>query len=400
MGSLFSYYHRNDLHAVIEVLKSEDDFYGGILMGIYKHWNIPFDLNGEASKSEVLNQSAVKSMQMKVEYSTICPPLAPFTSSETFLDTNQGNDQRKVEENSMLGCCVQLGQQFLKAGNQLGSVATIESPCVASEGSGDITQMRSAPDNILNYGSHDSNGFNGSLNQSGIPEKSHPVGHCSLTSSSLDGRDKVNLTSAGTSYTASTLSTGNQDPLEVPCGTNYINYYSFARTASLVAEEMMRKSPEKINKNLVMSEEDLISEQAKAIVKKSTNFYWPSLQNVNAAAQKEKCGWCFCCKVENDDRDCLFNTVVRPVKEVSKSNLVGLQPKKNPNSHLRDVIYHILSLEDRLRGLLSGPWLNLHHSKIWRKDLLKASDVASVKCLLLTVRICFCVPLNYLYFCH
>ncbi|KAF7833689.1 DDT domain-containing protein PTM [Senna tora] len=335
MGSLFNYYHRNDLHVVIEVLKSADDFYGGILMAIYKHWDIPFNSNGEASKLEVLNQNAGENMHMKAEYSAIYSSLAPFTSSETSLEKNQADDQKKVEDNSTVASCIQPGQEFLKAGNQLDSMKTIVSPCVvASEGSDDTTQMRSASDNILRHGPQDSNRSDGSLNQSRV---------------------------------------------------DYINYYSFARTASLVAEELMCKSSEKINKNSVTSEEDLISGQAKTIVKKSTNFYWPSSQNVNAAAQKEKCGWCLFCKAENDDRDCLFNTLVRPVREVSKSNLVGLQPKKNQNAHLRDVICYILSLEDRLRGLLSGPWLNLHHSTNWRKDLLNASDVASVKCLLLTL---------------
>lgn len=381
MGSLFNYYHRDDLNVVIEVLKSADAFYGGILMAIYKHWDIPFNLNGGASKLEILNQSSGKDMHIKVEYAAIYPSLAPLTSSETFLDMNHADDQRKIEE---IPTVQHLGQEFLKAGKQLDSVTTIESPSVASEGSADNTQMRSTTDNLLTP-SLDSNRSDESLNQSRIPEKSHPVGHCSLTSSSLDLSHKINLTSAVTRYN-STLSTGNRATSEVSYGIDYINYYSFARTALLVAEELTRKLPEKINKNSVMSEEDLISEQAKAIYKKSTNFYWPSSQNVNAAAQKEKCGWCFSCKAENDDRDCLFNSVVMPGRELSKSNLVGLQ-SKNQNAHLRDVICHMLSIEDRLRGLLSGPWLNPHHSKNWRKDLLKASDVASIKCLLLTVRI-------------
>ncbi|XP_028789234.1 DDT domain-containing protein PTM isoform X2 [Neltuma alba] len=382
MRSLFNYYHINDLHVVIEVLKAADAFYGSILMAICKHWEIPFNLNGAAYQLELSNQSASRYMHMKTEYSAIYPSPAPFSSSEAFLDTNQAADQRNYEETST---AQPFGQEFLKAERQLDSVITTESPCVASEVSAETTKMRSTTDDDpRTYGFHDSNRPGGALNQLGIPEKLHTVSRASLRSSRLDTSHKVNLTSAGAGYTASAKSTGNRATSEMLCGTDYINYYSFARTASLVAEELIRKSPEKTNKSIEMSEEDLISEQAKAIIKKSTNFCWPSSQSVNAAARKEKCGWCFTCKVENDDRDCLFNSVVMPIQEVSKSDLVGFQPK-NQNAHLKDVIFYILSLEDRLRGLLLGPWLSLHHSKNWRNNLLKASDVASIKCSLLTL---------------
>ncbi|KAJ0867712.1 hypothetical protein HanRHA438_Chr12g0566341 [Helianthus annuus] len=44
---------------------------------------------------------------------------------------------------------------------------------------------------------------------------------------------------------------------------------------------------------------------------------------------------------------------------------------------------HILYIEDRLHGLLLGPWLNPHFPKLYRKSFHEASDIASVKDLLL-----------------
>ncbi|KAI4306753.1 hypothetical protein L6164_030005 [Bauhinia variegata] len=369
-GSLFNYYHRNDLNVVIEVLKSADTLYADILTAIYNYWDIAVNMNAGATNLNVLNQSACKNMHMKEEYSAISASLPPFSSSETCLNGNESYDHRKLEGNSNVGCHVHLGQEFPLAGKWIDSMTTIESPCIASEASGETTELRSSIENLQTHRPHDFNRSDESLNLSSV--KHRPVGDCSLTSSSLDLRDGKVISIAG-----------KGDAPEVPYGTDYINYYSFARTASLIAEELMCKTPEKINKNVEMSEEDIISEQGKVIMKKSTNFCWPSIQNLNADAQKEKCGWCFSCKGPYDDRDCLFNAVVRPIWEVSKSNLIGLQPRKNQNGHLRDVISQSLSLEDRLGGLLSGPWLNPHHSKLWRKDLLKASDVASVKHLLL-----------------
>lgn len=361
-------------------------------MAIYKHWDIRANL---CVGDSVFNQSSCKNTQLKGEYSTIHTSVAPFTS-ETCLDKNQANDQRKLDETSTIDSCMHFGQDFPKAGNRLDSTTTIESPCVASEGSADTTQMRTGIDNVQIYGLNDSNRCDESLNQPGIPERHHPIGDCSLTSSSLDVGHKINLRSVGAS---STPSTDNKDTSEAPHGTEYINYYSFARTAAFVAQELMCKSPEKMNKILAMSEEEIISDQAKVIMKKSTNFCWLSIQNLNAAAQKEKCGWCYTCKVENEDRDCLFSSVVKPVREVSNSTLVGLQPRKIQNGHLIDIISHIFSLEVRLRGLLLGPWLNLHQTNLWHKDLLKTSDFLPVKRLLLLVRICF-LSVNYFYRKH
>lgn len=335
-------------------------------MAICKHWDVPVE------------------SKLTGEYSAMHTSVAPFTSSETCMDKNQADDQRKLDESSTIDCCTLHGQEFPKAGNRLDSMTTIESPCIASEGSANTAQMRSGIENVQMHRLYDSNRSDESLNQSGIPEKHLPIGDCSLTSSSLDVGRKINLRSVGASNTPHM---GNKDMSQEPSGIDYINYYSFARVASLIAQELMCKSPEKINKNIAMSEEEIISEQSKAIMKKSTNFCWPSIQNLNAAAQKEKCGWCFSCKVENDDRDCLFNSVVKPAYEVSKSTSAGLQSRKIQHGHLREIICHIFSLEVRLRGLLLGPWLNLHQTNLWHKDLLKTSDFLSVKRLLLLVRI-------------
>jgi len=45
----------------------------------------------------------------------------------------------------------------------------------------------------------------------------------------------------------------------------------------------------------------------------------------------------------------------------------------------------ILSIEERLNGLLTGPWQNPQYSIYWRKAVLKATDVSSLKQPLLMV---------------
>ncbi|CAL0304326.1 unnamed protein product [Lupinus luteus] len=359
-GSLFNYYHKNDIHVVIEVLKSMGTLYGSILMAIYEHWDIPANLSARTSNLVVFNQSSCKNVQISGN-----------------LNNNRSDDERKFDENQTVDCSTHPGQEFPKAGTHLDSMKTKECPFVPLEGLADTTQMRSGIENVRISGLYDSNRSDVSLNQSGILEKHHPVGDCSLTSASLDVGHNINFRSVGASCTPSTA---NKDTSVVPCEVDFINYYSFARTAALVAEELICKSPEKIN---VMSEEDIISDQAKAIMKKSSNFCWPSIENLNAAAEKEKCGWCFSCKVANDDRGCLFNDVMKSVLDVPNNTLVGLESRKIHNLHLRAIICHIVSLEDRLRGLLLGPWLDPHQTNLWHQELLKTSDFFPVKQLLL-----------------
>ncbi|CAI0546786.1 unnamed protein product [Linum tenue] len=164
---------------------------------------------------------------------------------------------------------------------------------------------------------------------------------------------------------------------------NYINYYSFGQTASRVAEDLMPKSLDKTVDGPAKSDEEMISAQMKIILKSAPKLRWPNIQSTNSMAQKEKCGWCFLCRAPMDDLDCLFTMSFGPSMDVSAREVDKLQSKRNQNGHLMDVVGHIISFEDRLQGLLLGPWLKPNYSSLWRENILKATDIASVKCLLL-----------------
>lgn len=382
--SSYSYYHRNDLDVVIEVLKASDISYGGILMAIYKQWDIPLSLNG--ANLDLPNHSVCSVILTKGHSPAILMPLAPLTSSETNTVKNETDGARKVEENSNSGCSGHLGCEVSKSVNLLDSMTVTESPHMTSEGSAGTTQMSVDIQNFQNHGPHDSNRSAEFLDQSEIPPKRPLLRARSLTSTSIDVRQEKNMKAAGRpGHSSSAITTRKRDRSLVNCEICYTNYYSFAQTASSVVEELMRKSSDKIKENSIISEEDTIAAQMKAIMKKSTKFGWPNTRNLDVDARKEKCGWCFPCRFPTDDRDCLFNMYLGTVWEDSKSDVVGLQSKKNRKGHLIDVIGQILSIEDRLHGLLLGPWLNPHHTKNWRKSILKAYDVGSVKHLLLTL---------------
>lgn len=181
---------------------------------------------------------------------------------------------------------------------------------------------------------------------------------------------------------------------------NYINYYAFGRVASSISEELMDKSPEA--KNNEKSLEDIKTAQLKAISNNSTKSFCYAYQSPFMDLQKENCGWCFSCRTSSDS-DCLFKVASnknlggcknKDLKvfldknlEESRGQIVGSLSEKNVKSHITSAMHHILSIEGRAGSLLSGPWEKPHHSQHWRKAVMKASDVASLKPLLLTVSV-------------
>ncbi|WOK99079.1 hypothetical protein Cni_G07791 [Canna indica] len=163
---------------------------------------------------------------------------------------------------------------------------------------------------------------------------------------------------------------------------DYINYFIFGRVASSFAEDFMHKSSE-INMEPKKSEEDIVLAQRKAISKRCLKVNYHSFLNLSSDVQKEKCGWCHSCRTSNSS-DCLIVANEKHL-EVSKEHAVGLRSEKKKKSHINAAMHDLLLIEDRLSGLLSGPWENPHFSSTWRKAVMKASNVAVLKHMLLTL---------------
>lgn len=373
-----NYYCRDDLNFVIDVLKSSDTFYGGIINAICKQWDITVSSNGV--RSNLALNTVSLSRHMKAEVPTI----------------SEIDNEQKLEEKFLAGYSNRPDNALSKSVNLLDSVTAVELPNISSEGSAETTQMNSGFDNFQKEGPDNSIRAAEFSNQSEIAGKLPAPGHNSMTSSTSDIKQKF----ASSGCNSSPTNSRKGDALQLQPEIAYVNRYSFAQTASSVAEELMHKSSNEISKEPINSNEEIISKQMKAILKKWDKFYWPNTQKLNADTQKEKCGWCFSCKSATDDMDCLFYMNNGRVLGSSESEVAGLLSKRNKKGHLVDVICHILSIEDRLLGLLLGPWLNPHYTKLWRKSALKAADMASVKHLLLTVMdmLLFCSLEGFLIF--
>ncbi|GAB4856004.1 hypothetical protein Ancab_024643 [Ancistrocladus abbreviatus] len=341
--SSFHYYHQSDLNGVIEVLRSSEITHGPILWAIFRHLRLYSVYDQRTSEFDSKNLTL-----------PICP-VASVPSNNCALQDEAVGDI-KIQN------CELVNSSSLKASKEL------ENPVTSSEGSAEVFQPGRA------IQSDQCNGISDSANASG--------GDLSVKATIHAKRGKKR----GRPRKSPTIKAKEEEKMQIQTGTLYMNHYNFARTASSVSEELTHKSIDKIYQGFTKSEEELISAQLKAISKKSTKFCWPSILNLYTEMGKEKCGWCFCCRSPAEDSECLFNRRhTDTVPEGLKAAIADMQSKLVKKGHLAGVICHILSMEERLRGLLSGPWLSPNHSDLWRKNVLNSSDVASVKSFLLTL---------------
>ncbi|KAL3611280.1 hypothetical protein D5086_002300 [Populus alba] len=358
----FNYYQRDHLSLVIEVLKSSEMIYGGILEAIHKHWDM--HLYGASS--------SLSSLKHTTSLDMFIPP-CPSASLDTCATKIKAADGQNLGK-FVNGCCGHLDVEFSKSASLT---------CMSSEGSAETIQISLGNQNFQKEGPDCSNRFAGFSNESDVPGKSPLMGDNSLTSNSLDIKREKNPCPPSTRCPSSAGNAKAEVTLQVQPGTEYMNYYCFGRTSASIADVLLSKPSEKTTENSIKSDEEMALAQMKVILKKSNKFCWSSIPCLNAEVQKGKCGWCFSCRATTDEPDCLFNMSLGPIQESSESEAIGLQSKRIRKGYLIDLIYHILLIEHRLQGLLLGPWLNPHYTKLWRKSILKASDIVSVKHLLL-----------------
>ncbi|XP_021751493.1 DDT domain-containing protein PTM-like [Chenopodium quinoa] len=315
-----SYYHKDDLSDVIQLLQSSTILYSSILSAISQHWAFPTEYDGRKSK-KITN----------TRYS--------------------GHSGSEISEPADL-----FGSDTAKTCRETTNLLT------SSEGSGEVLQenelIKKSCRSVPNMAARGTSGKK--LSSSKLRKKKGPA---------RKGR--------------SVLKAKEEDVLQEQSGDNYLNNYSFARTAFSVVEELLRKPT---GKDAPKTEEEIISIQLKFILKKSVKSCWTTIQDLNRKRQIEKCGWCYCCRFPVEGRGCLFSNLNGiSVSDALKEEIDGILSKRNKKGHLVDVICYILCMEERLRGLLSGPWLRPQYSELWRQRVLKACDVFSLKLPLLTL---------------
>ncbi|CAC42901.1 putative protein [Arabidopsis thaliana] len=343
-GSL-NYYHVTDVNLVLEQLKSCSSFYAGVVSAIRKHLDIPVrpvrTISGLNSQMSVCMDKSVKGMIPSIDGFG-----APLPASEK---QSTSGAKKKLNKATSNGWSHNHGPRTRRKISD--SATALDILNMSSEGSAETVQ-----------------------NGSDVQRLHEPA-----SSSMLDIMKEPNMNSQNLAK----INTRKGTKPNVQTETGYRNQYIFAQMTRSVYEEMIRKSP--IRTNDMRSDEEIASTQVRTILMKTTKFQWRNIQSLYLDAWKENCGWCHSCKNSSEDAgteiNCLFNMSLGALRGLSESEVANIQSFEK-NSHLLAIICQILSLESRLQGLLVGPWLNPQHSSFWREHILKASNISSLKHLL------------------
>ncbi|CAI9106186.1 OLC1v1005270C3 [Oldenlandia corymbosa var. corymbosa] len=340
----FKYYIREDLHTVLEVLNSSVSVYYTIMSAIFKQWDLSFELNGA---NNAISREGVP-VQL-LAHSDAHPKATDIVTKDVGGEVSELGFVNSVTVDHVIN----LGHQNLSSeGSADGSQAITHNNGTAQSNWSSVHTL--AADRRVTRRKFSAMSIPLAANGNDVAKRGHDL----------------SLTNAGIRSPA--------------CSSGYVNFYSFAKTASEIADLLIKKSSNKESEDALKSVDDILSEQMKAISDKFAEFCWPKISNTHDDARKENCGWCFSCKVPEIERECLISSYTNgPSLENSTSECVSTRLKKNKKCHLIDVLCHLLCIEERLQGLLLGPWLNPHYSNYWRKTLLKVTAIAHVKSLLL-----------------
>ncbi|KAF5186897.1 Ddt domain-containing protein ptm [Thalictrum thalictroides] len=381
----YTYYTSSDFKYVIEVLKSSELFYGNIRNAISMYGDAFGAKNCQNSQTDATcktldcnNQisatalSSVVSPLVEAEAKAVPKPLETSVRDEDF--DLQGYKVSEATTKSDSGYLI----RSIKTRSSVSKSETLVETQKVAEGS--QVSQETCKDYI--------NGSSSTLNKSANPGEVHfTTAECSLQSGVSCARVEKNREDPSSHAPVETNPGKGALPHIYSEPADYVNYYTFGQIAACVAHELNHKSADNVKDDSKKSSEDIISAQMRAFKKYSSNFCWSAIQGLHQNALKEDCGWCFSCKAPSDCENCLLNMTIEkpaPAPDASKCGEFGLHYKQT-RSHLSCVICQILSIEERLSGLLLGPWKNPSHSKNWRKNVLKAPDVASVKHLLLSL---------------
>lgn len=380
----FWVYKRDELPTLIEALGSSPFLYEKVISAICKHWNVVHGF--DRMRSDLVSRSySTQSASHEKRLLLVGHP----KSSEAPNKDEGFAEKRSDEKSSMTTYSSNIETETSRHVNIMlvtkKDGMKMENQLVSSEGSAEVSQAFTKTDTLKEGGLDCSRRGTQVSGDSDFPGNLVNAGD-QFTTTSRCAEDNY-LSSANCGYTLSTVHS-TVIKSQVSLGAHYVNSYEFAQITSSVLLELTSKSSDKTSEDGTRSIEENVSVQRKLIFNRFAQFSWSNIRSWNVKSRKEKCGWCFYCKVPEDEMNCLFvmNDSILAVENFT-SEVLDIGPRMNRKKHLIDVICHIICIEDHLQGLLLGPWLNPSYSQLWRKSVLRAADLGSIKILLLQVRI-------------
>ncbi|KAJ4979942.1 hypothetical protein NE237_010722 [Protea cynaroides] len=404
-GTSSRYYSPIDIPKVLQVLCSSverKNLYRVICNGIIKYWKIP---QGSNYSLPAKTETATNPAGEREEDAIVSTPSYPLSGKRTckLMDTNDGeNCASSVTENDVDNgisdsCNLKkddvttrlVGQH---ANNKLHEQFGIES--TVSTGS---VSLQTDPSNLTNRtlcdkstvfetatcisgNRHHPKKENG--NGVALPATSVPL---IMFSETTEVKHGTGMTSNGGLIYACSYLGSNFKP------QTYVNQYILGDVAASAAANLAVLSSEESrvsesntlsNRRKVMSAN--VSLQMKAFSSAVFRFFWPNSEKKLMEVPRERCGWCFSCKAAiTCKKGCLLNLAASNASRGPVRIPGGIRPVKNGDENLPGIAAYILYMEESLRGLTVGPFLNASYRRQWRKQVERAATCTALKPLLL-----------------
>ncbi|KAL0390610.1 UNVERIFIED_CONTAM: DDT domain-containing protein PTM [Sesamum calycinum] len=399
-GNCLRYYNRHDILGVLHALYSKAEhfiMYSGICRGIMQYWGLLQEIFPCKEISEVGFH-----LENKMRSGDCIPQSVNLLDKSVPVMTavdNTGTHENGSCEDLVPSCLTYCVQQPVLSGNSLDtSIKSDRNEDPTGEQSGVIMTMTEPAS------------FSSSIGQPADPcelsQQSTSIVtqtvSCPTTHTHIKYRDPQNGTSLEAKASTPCLDINNRVDGKA-CGssydgylymgsyfkaTDYINYYlhgdfaasAAANLAGLSSEEnIVPESRSSDNQQKAMSAS--IALQLKAFSSVAMRFFWPNMEKKLVEVPRERCSWCFSCKVPvASKRGCLLNAAAL---NATRGRLAGVRSVKNGDGRLSSIAAYIMFMEQSLSGLIVGPFLNANFRKQWRNQVEQATTCNVMKILLL-----------------
>ncbi|KAG0451026.1 hypothetical protein HPP92_026497 [Vanilla planifolia] len=407
------YYNRDDIPKVLGVLTSttQNTFaYADISRAISEYWDVPMvSLKAESIRnslfcedSSMCNFSLVSgSPRVDIDVSN-CSGQSNFSSfildiskhSSTIDDRNKtSNVSSVVVQGEMADLHINSGAMNDLCVNKLPGTSELVPLNDRTESGSDNPMDGNIPSTNMSMSEQfafDSVFADASCSNQPLPAEAED---CSVYS--------VKDYSAGTSYESKYQSQKYDNTYKNTCTSQstvpvtfkpqaYQNQYiqgdiaaSAAASLAVLSSEDVKVSDANLSSNLRKRIADNIALQIKAFSVAVMNFLWPSFDKKQTDVPRERCGWCIACKgPTTNKKGCLLNLAASNAIKGPARNL-SLRSSIHHESHLPVVAAQILIMEESLRGLMVGPFLDVQYCKQWSKQVREAFSFRVLKTLLI-----------------
>ncbi|KAL0369575.1 UNVERIFIED_CONTAM: DDT domain-containing protein PTM [Sesamum angustifolium] len=381
------YYNRNDIPKIIHSLSSNAEHkvaYSEICRGIMQYWVLPEDLlpcsempvaglqlakqlGGDECTIHLDNLLKSVTEMTEIDKTGSCDSASGAAGKAASYLTNfvpgpvlSGNTLSTMIKSDNLGNTDSNGQNSCLTLVEPTSFGRLIGQPAAKELSQQSTSNMTEAASRTARNSNDN--FSGPLNSATSEAKT--------SLSTLELNSRVERKSCGNAYDGSTYR-----------GSSFKT--TAVNLAILSSEENQVPEPRSsYNRRNAMS--DNVSLQVKAFSSAAMRFFWPNTEKKLVEVPRERCTWCFSCKASvASKRGCLLNAAASNASRGAMKVPAAVRSVKNGDGRLPGIITYIMFMEESLRGLLTGPFLNDTFRKRWRKQVEQATTCNVIKILLL-----------------